>query len=841
MSSDEMESFGVSQEDLEDINDQMSAYGRKGRFSKEKAIYGLWADHDSDEDHGSSRRRGGKADYSRPLNFISGGVKGGQKEGDAGSDSDPERMDEQLLQSMEIAESEKAAQADDASASGLPKAFVSSSQQKAKTLETIQGSRGNKSSSNSRLGMKPMGKHDKAFGSWEKHTKGIGLKLLQKFGYEAGTGLGRGGEGINQPIEVKVRGGRGALAYYGTERTKQVMVDSEDEKEERVKEELRKMKRTEGEGKQRKTTYVYRTADEVRASGVKQTGKRVPAAKKTDEAVKVVDMTGPEERVYHGYDSIHSKHSHPDGQPMLTESVGFLPELLHNVQLLADQAESEILHIDRQLQHEQNRIINLRHEREMLSKTLQKERQELDRVSEVKDVLTQLTERSQPNSNDPLSLSECASTFSRLQSHFEHEYISYGLSRLAVPVVFPLIKKNLTGWEPFGSLDVDHLELFTQWKSLLNDSSSSQSNVVPSEDSMPVFDRLLWEVWMPVFRSAMTKWSPRAPHHLIAFLEQWTPVLPGWINSHLLDTWVFPRLQAEVEKWSPTTDAQPIDSWIHPWLELMGHRLEPLYAPVRHTLAAALSKWDPSDASAKAILMPWVGVFSQGSMDAFIIRCIVPKLATCLQTRLVINPAHQDMEAFRWVMAWRSIVPLNHFADMMDKFFFQRWMSVLTQWLQPASNPNYEEVIQWFSGWKEQFDQELQNHPQIARHFNHAVEVMHHMVSHPAGGQQPASAGMTYAQQAHMQDTADASASQSYQRMSAAAAAPPVLDFKEVVQRKIQEMGLSFLPDRMHDSHMLYRVGRCSIYFSHNVIFCRVPGGGAFQPVSLDQLLSMAA
>ena len=54
-----------------------------------------------------------------------------------------------------------------------------------------------------------------------------------------------------------------------------------------------------------------------------------------------------------------------------------------------------------------------------------------------------------------------------------------------------------------------------------------------------------------------------------------------------------------------------------------------------------------------------------------------------------------------------------------------------------------------------------------------------------------------------------------------------------------RENGLAVLPDRMHDSHMLYRVGRCVIYFSLNVIYCRVNGN--FQPVSLEQLLSMAA
>ena len=43
------------------------------------------------------------------------------------------------------------------------------------------------------------------FGLWERHTKGIGTKLLLKMGFKYGKGLGRNNEGIKSPIKAHLK------------------------------------------------------------------------------------------------------------------------------------------------------------------------------------------------------------------------------------------------------------------------------------------------------------------------------------------------------------------------------------------------------------------------------------------------------------------------------------------------------------------------------------------------------------------------------------------------------------------------------------------------------------
>lgn len=117
-------------------------------------------------------------------------------------------------------------------------------------------------------------------------------------------------------------------------------------------------------------------------------------------------------------------------------------------------------------------------------------------------------------------------------------------------------------------------------------------------------------------------------------------------------------------------------SWLElPWLVpnvCVGERLEPLYAPIRHKLASALTNWHPSDASAKIILEPWVGVFRPGHMDAFLVKNVLPKLSQVLD-EMQITPNQQSLG---WILCLLYLIAKRntvwHFVSMV--FAGRKWL-----------------------------------------------------------------------------------------------------------------------------------------------------------------------
>ncbi|XP_074623013.1 tuftelin-interacting protein 11-like [Acropora palmata] len=830
----EVENFEITDMDL------MHGFGlgfRRRKMTKEEAIYGMWAEKDSDEDDipsGYTGRR--KKDYSKPLNFVSGGIV--QK----GKDKNKEDDD---------AVSVGSSASDRGGGSGRSSPVV-----KDKKLFKNSGSKKDISSLGPQVFANKMRKTGKEFGSWEKYTKGFGMKMLQQMGYQPGKGLGKEGQGIVLPVEAFKREGRGALGSYGPERSKKAQElrphYDEEEEEEKFKEQLQQWKKTE-DGGYSKPKYVYKTADEVKASGGAKKG---PSISLKHSKIKVVDMTGPETKILTGYSSLAQQHAKPGEVPPTTsvrdsEAAFAMPELTYNLNLLIELAETDIIQTDRQLKYECDLVVNLKHEEEKLNVVLEREEKDIKRLMDIITMIDRCRQQSLSSDDDALTLDKCEEIFNTLQEDYYEEFKMYDLSSLAEPLVFSLLRNHFQGWNPL--VDPSHgLEVMVRWQEILEKKEAENSAFTQTltqglshgDEKMKMYDRLVWEVWMPFLRSAVCSWSPRDSDSMLNLVNVWSPVLPQWILENIRDQLVLPRLQAEVDAWNPLTDTVPVHAWIHPWLPFMGDHLEPLYAPVRFKLASALTNWHPSDPSAKMILEPWTKVFSKGTMDAFILRSIYPKLSQCL-SEFIINPHQQHLEPFHWVMEWKDIIAQQHFISLLEKHFFPRWIQVLRGWL--SVSPNYDEVIQWYSGWKGMFSEDLHNNPSIKVHFNRALDMMNQAVTSPGGFLQPGAkeniAYLTSTERRREAEAAAIAAAAEKQRAESArnvASQNVPSNFKDLIQNLAEENSLLFMPipNRRYEGKALYSLGKLTLYIDRGVVFVNLQG--VWKPVSLQDLMIMA-
>ena len=65
----------------------------------------------------------------------------------------------------------------------------------------------------------------------------------------------------------------------------------------------------------------------------------------------------------------------------------YLPELLHNLQLLVDHTEQDILQSNRKLHYNKDLLVNLKHEKEGLVKEVEEEQAQIDKLSGVFEVV----------------------------------------------------------------------------------------------------------------------------------------------------------------------------------------------------------------------------------------------------------------------------------------------------------------------------------------------------------------------------------------------------------------------------------------------------------------------
>lgn len=669
-------------------------------------VTGVFAEDNSDDDDRGQRKRGGGGaapkDYTAHVPFVAGGIQQSgkkkddeaSKKSDADDDSDADADDKSPTRRAALindtsSESETDAQAA-ASRTGFGMASMAGFRQRGQSTAAASAAGGAK---------------------WEQHTKGIGAKLLLKMGYQPGRGLGKDLQGIAQPVQAHVRKGRGAIGAYGSEKGQTIgdgksvkavapKVDEDQRERDEFQQKMHQWRKTGKEdaaqtAKSRDSgpRYSYKTVQDVIERGHKH-GKNYIlsdrlSAKMTN--ITVIDMTGPEKRVLSGYHALGQTRSAGDDNLYEHRAAKrcdnfSLPELQHNLQLIVDMCEQDIIAIDKSQRSCVDQQQQLRDEQRELRQIVSLERSHIDQLEGAMRLVDQLMEevpssdedddedRADDDGHDEAtngsgakkknghsgtagamrSLERAAQIFGQLQRDYAAEYAEFGLADLAPGLIAPLISMSLAGWQPLAE-PRKPVQTVRRWRGILgtNQRSATAANgggqsdgaaATPKHHFEP-YSALVWASVIPhVRRACSEEWDPREYAAMANLLDAWSAVLPAWQLDNVLEQMVLPRIAKAVEAWDPLTDTVPVHQWILPWQQLLGGAKleERVYQTIRVKLGAALVAWQPVDRSARAMLEPWIGVMAAPALEVFLVRHIVPKLQQSLDA-LVINPMQQSL------------------------------------------------------------------------------------------------------------------------------------------------------------------------------------------------------
>uniref|UniRef100_A0A6B2EKK5 Putative tuftelin-interacting protein tip39 n=1 Tax=Phlebotomus kandelakii TaxID=1109342 RepID=A0A6B2EKK5_9DIPT len=801
MSDNEYEKFEITDYDL----DNEFNPNRRRRLTKNQQIYGMWADDSDNEDATDFPRKGRAKDYSAPVSFVAGGVQqSGKKEK---KDVKSEEEDDEA----------------DARPSFSSRTTYDTSSESDEESPSIQTTAGFRRSGQTQI--------PGSVGKWEQHTKGIGAKLLMQMGFQPGKGLGKSLQGISTPVQAHVRKGRGAIGAYGPEKAatladqKPVKKIDEDEKEEKEFKEKLSQWRRDDTSKSKKSKYTYKSAQDVIEKGKK--GPFIDRLSSNLGNVTVIDMTGPEKRVLSGYHALGQTKAADETlyDPKSTKkSSNFtLPELMHNLNLIVDLCEQDIIRTDKSQRSANDRETALQHDQENLRRIVDLEEKHIRTLEEVVDLVEQLVDP-----EEEISLDEAERCFLTLQMDFPGEYREFGLCDLASGVIAPLVASHLKTWRPLEE-PTRHTELIRRWKGILEIHSGETRNVFNP------YSAIVWSGVVPSLRQAAGLWDPRLHQPMVALLDAWAPLFPAWVLDSVLEQIVMPRLQSAVEAWDPLTDTLPIHVWIHPWTGLLGSKMEEsIYSIIRDKLASALTSWTPQDRSARAMLVPWKGVFPDGDLQMFLLKSIVPKLQVVL-AEYIINPLQQDLEPWNQVWEWHELLSPLTIAQLLDKYFFPKWMQTLVIWLNQS--PNLDQVSRWYSGWKNMLSDEVLQQTVVKEHFRRALEIMHRATATPIPMMGIDSGIPT------IDLTGPPSVVPPPPSLLDLQLQPPVaMEFKELVLQKCSERGIIFapMPGRREMGKQVYRIGKMFCYIDRSVIMMSDGNLNSWTPMSLNSILDKA-
>ena len=873
------------------INGEFYYSKKKGgaRQSKEDQLYGVFQDASSGDDSGGDSDEGALARRkrqrrheivpakSRPVMFVPGSAQ--PQTADTSNGTVNDATEEMVIDPTAEKEDSVAAQVKNLiHSASAPPAGNSNDTFRDMIKKKEDEEKEQAAAQKRRLSSAPV----KDLGKWEKHTKGVGRKLLDKFGFKGR--LGAKEDGISAAVEVKVRPNMMGLGFGDFVEASALDANKKLEAELKKEEYIPKKKETpSSDTKINEFTVEKRAAAAAWKKGSAVDKRKKPKGKKVvfQDAMEMmkkteaadaskplfVDMRGPNPKIVSDIRNIDmDMHTAEDS---VAEKPKLGQELLYNVNLMVESTDRELTFETRRLQQNVTRCSDLSVQKEELAAIISRDESKLDSLKKIHIILSRMDEKIE-NLDSGVAPRDIFKALKALKSEFPVEYNLLGISHL-VPHVCRRMESSKFGvnWNPLEDplLVADTFSIWFLGCSELERENVGDDNAasLTASAAAPALMHLVESLCLfKIRRCISTEWVAKSdPESAVKLLSSLYGSNGMFIStkefSSILSTAVMPRLKYEVEKWNPTVDTVPIHWWLHPWLPLLRSELSDVYPDIRRKLGRALMNWDPADESALLLLGPWKGIFDDVSMDNLLQRAIVPKLVACVRA-LPLDPQNTTAEhtkLFCSVLSWFKMVPSLHMVCILEGEFFPRWLQILSSWLSSES-PDYSEITQWYLGWKSLLPEEMLADDRIALYFNHALELMQHALSGRESSLSILPAGIPtstsyfevverrkkgIAAEKRLNELKNEPPPSAGRNADFPAASGRNVSFKDLVEEFAMRNGISFLPrtGRLQEGKQVFQFGKSSCYLDQGVVFLlrrKASGVSSWDPVTLEDMLT---